>query len=802
MSKKILSIFLVVAMLLSSCTAKNIEAPAEPPVKEDVQEIPSENQGNTEVESTLVIPEITRDSQITDEDVRQLLIFLGAYESEDGSLSMVGLFDPLKNEWSSERMTAVCYNWYQMKMKRQHTVAELNEKYTGPNGREYNDDWYYPAEEFIPEAEKYFDLDAVNLRSNEFYYHKDTDCFVFLGDRGSFDNNVSIDGWDRFEDKLQIYLTFSTTVEELNMKPYQTVLTVRLENRGFRYMSHRILAPQADKSTIYRILSALTENKDSSYLEIKDWKQHDRLLYIDLYDKLLLQDSRLTTVYHEYNGEWDWRCVSYDEAEQSKQYTTQLTVHESYEGDALSDEKMNLRFTLPDGITLKESFSVDDQAKGLSLYYGGERLGRISVYKDANAEFFNSKAEPWAFTSDFADLNAEMNRGCYRHITEYPAKEFYPFERGIAYYLNLDGYCMEVWVVLDCSKPEQQELLEELLSSVSVSNAGPQEALTKTVQMTAENGTDLDYSPVIKMRIPEQAAVSDRRIYFDRNVEGPYGFYFDTLENGTYLCMKDGNFDVGWTRGFRWIQVNGKNAFIEKSEAMVDRNGPELPIYVYRYTICPNGKDGCLTFAFVSETADFDLAIAEQREFVQSIRLLKLQANENPIPEEALTAQQKELVNIVESLDILGLTVNESMPEQEKGLFILWLLNQDEYVDLSRWDKDGHYEIPLISIQYLLDDRTPVSEIEPLTAFNGAYGAYYNEKEQCLYVNELGGYGGARAHGLISIEEDENRTTIVLGSYDMETFWSEPPIYTLQQTITAVFEFQWGQWRIVDMSRT
>ena len=118
----------------------------------------------------LVIPTITRGSQITDEDVRQLLIFLGAYESEDGSLSMVGLFDPLKNEWTSERMTAVCYNWYQMKMKRQHTVAELNEKYTGPNGREYNDDWYYPAEEFIPEAEKYFDLDAVNLRSNEFYY--------------------------------------------------------------------------------------------------------------------------------------------------------------------------------------------------------------------------------------------------------------------------------------------------------------------------------------------------------------------------------------------------------------------------------------------------------------------------------------------------------------------------------------------------------------------------------------------------------------------------------------------------------
>ena len=798
MSKRILSLLLALG-LLSGCI-KAEEAPVEIP-QEPMQETQSQEKEESE-KPKLTVPDVNRDTEITDEIVHDLLIFLGAYDCGDGTMNMVDLFDPLEAEWSSNRMTAVCYNWYQMKMKRQHTVAELNEKYTGPNGREYNDDWYYPADEFIPEAEKYFDLSAVNLRSNEFYYHEDTDCFVFLGDRGSFDNRVTIDGWERFEDKLQIYLTFSSTIEELDMKPYQTVLAVRLEHNGFRYMSHQRVAPQVDKSTIYRILAILTENKDGSYLEIKDWKQIDKVLYVDLYDELLEQDSRLTAVYHEDNGDWDWRCVSYDEAQQARQFTAQLTVHESYEGDALSDEKMKLQFTLPDGISLKETFSADGKVHGLFLYYGAEHLGRLSVYKDANAEFFNSKAEPWAFTSDFADLSAEMNRGCYRHITEYPAKEFWPFERGIAYYLNLNGYCMEVWVLLDRGKPEQQELLEELLSSLSVSKAEPQEALTKTAQITAANYTDLEFEPVIEMLVPEKSSVTDERVYFGDDVEGPYAFGYSALDNGQYLSIKDCDFSVGWTRGFRWIQVNGKNAFIEKSEAMVDRNGPELPIYVYRYTICPNGKDGCLTFAFVSETEDFDLAIAEQREFVQSIRLLKLQADEKPIPEEALTAQQKELVNIVRSLDILGLTVNESMPEQEKGLFILWLLNQDEYVDLSRWDKDGHYEIPLISLQYLLDDRTPVSEIEPLTAFNGAYGAYYNEQEQYLYVDELGGYGGSRAFGLISIEEDENRTTIVLGSYDMETFWSEPPIYTLQQTITAVFEFQWGQWRIVDMSRT
>ena len=799
MSKRILSLLLALC-LLSGCI-KAEEAPVEIP-QEPMQETQSQEKEESE-KTKLTVPDVNRDTEITDEIVHELLIFLGAYDCGDGTLNMVDLFDPLENEWSSDRMTAVCYNWYQMKMKRQYTEAELNEKYTGPNGREYNDDWYYPADEFIPEAEKYFDLSAVNLKGNEFYYHKETDCFVRLGDRGSFDNRVTIDGWERFEDKLQIFLTFSTTIGELDMKPYQTVLTVRLEHNGFRYMSHRILAPQADKSTIYRILAALTENKDSSYLEIKDWKQHDRLLYVDLFDKLLKQDSRLTAVYHECNGEWDWRCVSYDEAEQSKQYTTQLTVHESYEGDALSDEKINLRFTLPDGITLKESFSVDDQAKGLFLYYGGERLGRISVYKDANAEFFNSKAEPWAFTSDFADLSAEMNRGCYRHITEYPAKEFYPFERGIAYYLNLDGYCMDVWVLLDCNKPEQQELLEELLSSFSVSKAEPQETLTKTARITAANYTNFEFEPVIEVLVPEKAVVNDFDVLLSESADRAESFSYCDTSNGCGLSQTDLEFLVGWTKAFRWIEIKGRNALVAVQEAMYSKNWNGTPCYIYRYHLPLTENDNhYLTFSIISETADMGLALAEQREFVQSIRLLKLQANENPIPEEALTVQQKELVNIVESLDILGLTVNESMPEQEKGLFILWLLNQDEYVDLSRWDKDGHYEIPLISIQYLLDDRTPVSEIEPLTAFNGAYGAYYNEKEQCLYVNELGGYGGAKAHGLISIEEDENRTTIVLGSYDMETFWSEPPIYTLQQTITAVFEFQWGQWRIVDMSRT
>ena len=188
----------------------------------------------------------------------------------------------------------------------------------------------------------------------------------------------------------------------------------------------------------------------------------------------------------------------------------------------------------------------------------------------------------------------------------------------------------------------------------------------------------------------------------------------------------------------------------------------------------------------------------EELPAIQEQSKQEVQTVEAPIPEEVLTEQQQELLHITQSLDIMGLTVDESMSEEEKGLFILWLLGAEKYVDAAEWEiGSDSYKIPLMEIEWMLQDRTMLESIDPVAAF----GSKYSEKEQCLYLDMLGGYGGARAHGLVSIEENENRTKIVLGSYDMDTFWAEPPIYTLQEIITAEFEFQWGEWRIVDMSR-
>jgi len=786
---------LFVSLLLMLCLFCACEKAEETPV-EIPQELPIQEQEESE-KPMLTVPEVNRDTEITDEIVRDLLIFLGLQETEDGRLYTSPDFAPLHSEWPQKDMTEVCCDWYQMKMIRQYTDEELDEKYAGSDGRQYEYDWYYPAEELIPEVEKYFDIYGDELKRNEDFYHKESDSFVQLGDAAGFGGTYTVESWERFEDKLSISLSSVMNTGLSDEEVRYTLLTIRLENNRFRYISHQCTAPQVDETAVQQILTALTEDEDSNSLKVKDWTQIDRLLYIDLYNEILQQDSRLTAVYHEDNGDWDWHCISYGEAEQEKQYTAQLTVHESYEGDALSEEKMDLQFTLPDGISLKETFSEDGQVQGLFLYYGAEHLGRISVYKDAKAEFFNSKAEPWPLTTDFADLTAEMNRGCYRHITDYPAKEFWPFERGIAYYLNLDSYCMDVWVQLECSEPQQQELVEELLSSLSVCKTEPQEALTKTVQMAAENYTGLDYSPVMEIMVPEKAVVGDVNVSLSELADRAESFSLWNYSNGQDLSQADLEFIVSGTRAFRWFEIKGQKALVSVQEAMYSDNTLGY-IYIYYLPLTENSNQ-YLKLSILSEVSDVDLAIAEQREFVQSIRLIKLQGNGVPIPEEALTAQQKELVHIVESLDIMGLTVSESMPENEKGIFFLWLINQEEYVNADKWkDDNGTYKIPLRDIESILGERTMITEIDPVSAF--PYNNY-DEKTQYLYLDELGGYGGARAHGLISVEEDENRTKIELGSYDMETFWNEPPTYTLLETITAEFEFQWGEWVIVEMSR-
>ena len=64
----------------------------------------------------------------------------------------------------------------------------------------------------------------------------------------------------------------------------------------------------------------------------------------------------------------------------------------------------------------------------------------------------------------------------------------------------------------------------------------------------------------------------------------------------------------------------------------------------------------------------------------------------------------------------------------------------------------------------------------------------------------LGGYGGVRNHDLLSLEEEGDRVTVVLGSYG-DGFWSEPRVYHLLEKITVEFQLKGENWRILNIIR-
>ncbi len=171
-----------------------------------------------------------------------------------------------------------------------------------------------------------------------------------------------------------------------------------------------------------------------------------------------------------------------------------------------------------------------------------------------------------------------------------------------------------------------------------------------------------------------------------------------------------------------------------------------------------------------------------------------------PLSEETLSKKQKELVRLVKMMDISGIQYEEDAWDEMQRQFIEWHLSDTNYFDSTQWENEnGKLVIPVEVFEQIVEERTVWEAIE----LNELYTVLqYNQRQQTVSFENLGGYGGARAHGLLSIEEVDGKTTVVIGSYDMETFWAEPPIYTLLQTITAEFETnEKGSWRLLSLKK-
>ncbi len=115
----------------------------------------------------------------------------------------------------------------------------------------------------------------------------------------------------------------------------------------------------------------------------------------------------------------------------------------------------------------------------------------------------------------------------------------------------------------------------------------------------------------------------------------------------------------------------------------------------------------------------------------------------------------------------------------------------------SAWFPCGSYAVPLADLQEILAKFTPYGDLDPMKAFADQR---YDEKTQTLRLDMLGGYGGARNHGLLELKEEGDRVTIVLGSYG-DGFWSDPRVYQLLEKITVEFQLHGEGWRILNITR-
>lgn len=243
------------------------------------------------------------------------------------------------------------------------------------------------------------------------------------------------------------------------------------------------------------------------------------------------------------------------------------------------------------------------------------------------------------------------------------------------------------------------------------------------------------------------------------------------------------------------VTVNGREAFVDviylppyKGEAQPE---PDEEYYCYSYYL-PWENEGYYHVGIYEQGLDYaDMEV--HREILESICF----GDEPPMNEESLTEKQKNLLSIAKQADILGWNISGNMTEEEKGHFLLTILGS-RHVNGEKWAiNGGSYAVPLADLQEILAKFTPYGDLEPMKAFADQR---YDKNSQTLRLDMLGGYGGARNHGLLELKEEGDRVTVVLGSYD-DGFWSEPRVCHLLEKITVEFQLNGENWRILSMTR-
>lgn len=163
-----------------------------------------------------------------------------------------------------------------------------------------------------------------------------------------------------------------------------------------------------------------------------------------------------------------------------------------------------------------------------------------------------------------------------------------------------------------------------------------------------------------------------------------------------------------------------------------------------------------------------------------------------PMDEENFTPEQQQLIDLAKSFYIGHIELSDEITEVEKGDFFLFIISSSRYEDRAEsWKREGDdsypYAIPLSEVEEILFSRLDVQSFDPVQAFPQDRPARYDPERQELLLPMIGGYGGAAALGVLEYEEDADLVHIVLGSYDMNLFYSQSPSYVLIGTFEVTF---------------
>ena len=161
-----------------------------------------------------------------------------------------------------------------------------------------------------------------------------------------------------------------------------------------------------------------------------------------------------------------------------------------------------------------------------------------------------------------------------------------------------------------------------------------------------------------------------------------------------------------------------------------------------------------------------------------------------PMDEQSFTSSQRHWVNLAKGFFIVDLEISEEISETQKANFFRYIISTPMYENkIKEWKTEDKYVIPLKDIEEIIFSHLNTQNFDSDQGFLNKGVSRYDSNLQEYDTSMIGGYGGAAALGVLEYceDEDENTINIVLGSYEMNSFFNDPPVYILNGTYEVTF---------------